>query len=108
VAFTTRAEIHRDPALVRAFVRATVHGYEDTLKDPQRSLADLLARNPSLQRRLAKASLAAYLPVFDAGGVADGTLVPSRIAALSSWLVANRLITRPIPVARFGTNAFLP
>jgi putative hydroxymethylpyrimidine transport system substrate-binding protein len=54
VAFTTRAEIHRDPALVRAFVRATVHGYEDTLRNPQRSLADLLARNPSLQRRLAR------------------------------------------------------
>jgi putative hydroxymethylpyrimidine transport system substrate-binding protein len=108
VAFTTRSLIARDPSLVRAFVRATVHGYEDTLRDPQRSLAALLARNPSIQPKLARASLAAYLPVFDAGGVADGTLVASRIAALSSWLVRNHLIARPLSVTRFGTNAFLP
>ena len=56
----------------------------------------------------ARASLAAYLPIFDAGGVPDGTLVASRIAALSSWLVRNHLTARPVSVARFGTNAFLP
>jgi putative hydroxymethylpyrimidine transport system substrate-binding protein len=108
VAFTTRSLIARDPSLVRAFVRATVHGYEDTLRDPRRSLAELLAANPSIEPKLARASLAAYLPIFDAGGVPDGTLVRSRIAALSSWLVANRLTARPVGVARFGTNAFLP
>ena len=62
VAFTTRSLIARDPALVRAFVRATVHGYEDTLRDPARSLAELEARNPTIEHRLARASLAAYLP----------------------------------------------
>jgi putative hydroxymethylpyrimidine transport system substrate-binding protein len=108
VAFTTRSLIARNPSLVRAFVGATVHGYEDTLRDPRRSLAALLARNPSIQAKLARASLAAYLPVFDAGGVADGTLVASRVAALSSWLVRNHLIARPLSVSRFGTNAFLP
>jgi putative hydroxymethylpyrimidine transport system substrate-binding protein len=108
VAFTTRSLIARDPSLVRAFVRATVHGYEDTLRDPQRSLADLLTANPSIQRKLARASLAAYLPVFDAGGVPDGKLVSSRVAALSGWLVRNHLIARAVSVARYGTNAFLP
>jgi putative hydroxymethylpyrimidine transport system substrate-binding protein len=108
VAFTRRSLIARDPSLVRAFVRATVHGYEDTLRDPRRSLAELLAANPSIEPKLARASLAAYLPIFDAGGVPDGTLVGARIAALSSWLVVNRLTARPVSVARFGTNAFLP
>jgi hypothetical protein len=89
-------------------VRATVHGYEDTLRDPSRSLAELLAANPSIERRLARASLAEYLPIFDAGGVPDGTLVASRIAALSAWLVRNHLTAAPVSVARFGTNAFLP
>jgi ABC-type nitrate/sulfonate/bicarbonate transport system substrate-binding protein len=108
VAFTTRSLIARDPSLVRGFVRATVHGYEDTLRDPARSLADLEARNPAIEPSLARASLAAYLPVFDAGGVPDGTLVPARIAALVRWLRAHRLISGPLSVARFGTNAFLP
>jgi len=108
VAFTTRSLIASDPSLVRAFVHATVRGYEDTLRDPKRSLADLLARNPSIEPKLARASLAAYLPVFDAGGVPYGTLVPARIASLAAWLVRNRLTARPVAVTRFGTNAFLP
>jgi ABC-type nitrate/sulfonate/bicarbonate transport system substrate-binding protein len=108
VAFTTRSLISKDRSLVRGFVRATVHGYEDTLRDPRRSLADLLTANPSLERKLTRASLAAYLPIFDAGGVPDGTLVSARIAALSSWLLRNHLIARPVSAALFGTNAFLP
>jgi putative hydroxymethylpyrimidine transport system substrate-binding protein len=108
VAFTTTKLIRRDPALVRAFVRATVHGYEDTLRDPSRSLAELLAANPALGRALTRASLAAYLPIFDAGGVPDGMLVPARAAALSRWLLAHRLIGRPVSPQRFGTNQFLP
>jgi NitT/TauT family transport system substrate-binding protein/putative hydroxymethylpyrimidine transport system substrate-binding protein len=108
VAFTTRRLIHTDPRLVRAFVAATVHGYEDTLRDPGRSLADLLKLNPAIQRKLASASLAAYLPIFDAGGVSDGTLVASKIAALSTWLLRNHLIAHAVSPQRFGTNAFLP
>jgi NitT/TauT family transport system substrate-binding protein/putative hydroxymethylpyrimidine transport system substrate-binding protein len=108
VAFATRALIRRDPALVRAFVGATVRGYLDTLRDPARSLADLEARNPAIEQRLARASLAAYLPVFDAGGVPYGTLVPARVAALTRWLRAHRLISRPVSAARFGSNRFLP
>jgi putative hydroxymethylpyrimidine transport system substrate-binding protein len=108
VAFTTKRLIRKDPQLVRAFVRATVHGYEDTLRDPDRSLSDLLKLNPSIERKLAKASLAAYLPIYDPGGVAYGTLVPSKLAALSSWLLRNRLIAHAVSPQRFGTNAFLP
>jgi putative hydroxymethylpyrimidine transport system substrate-binding protein len=108
VAFTTRSLIRSDPALVRGFVRATVHGYEDTLRDPARSLSALEARNPAVGKRLAQASLRAYLPIFDAGGVPYGTLVGSRVAALESWLLAHRLISRPLSVARYATNAFLP
>jgi ABC-type nitrate/sulfonate/bicarbonate transport system substrate-binding protein len=108
VAFTGRSLARRDPGLVRAFVRATVRGYEDTLRNPARSLRDLLRANPSLQRRLARASLAAYLPVFDAGGVPYGTLVPRRVASLLRWLRAHGLLARPESVAQFGTNAFLP
>jgi NitT/TauT family transport system substrate-binding protein/putative hydroxymethylpyrimidine transport system substrate-binding protein len=108
VAFTTRKLIGADPGLVRAFVAATVHGYEDTLRDPQRSLADLLHANTAIEPRLARASLRAYLPIFDSGGVPYGTLVPSKLAALSRWLAAHRLIARALSPGRFATNRFLP
>jgi putative hydroxymethylpyrimidine transport system substrate-binding protein len=109
VAFATRGLIASDPALVRDFAAATVRGYEDTLRDPARSLEDLLRLNPSLPRALTAASLRAYLPLFaDGGAVPFGTLQPARIAELSSWMVRNGLIGAPIAPARYGTDALLP
>ncbi len=113
VAFTNSALARSDPALVRDFVAATVRGYEDTLRDPSRSLGELLRANPALPRALTAASLRAYLPLFDAGGApADlrsvGRIQPARIAELSRWMLANRLSSAPISFARYGSDAFLP
>jgi putative hydroxymethylpyrimidine transport system substrate-binding protein len=109
VAFTTTALIGAHPDLVRDFVAATAHGYEDTVRDPQRSLGDLLRLNPTLQRGFTAASLKAYLPLFtDDGAVPFGTLQPANTVALSSWMLQHGLIHRAIPAARYGTDAFLP
>jgi ABC-type nitrate/sulfonate/bicarbonate transport system substrate-binding protein len=109
VAFTTRREIASDPALVRGFVAATVHGYEDTLADPKRSLQELLAANPTLQKKFTQASLAAYLPLFaGAANVPFGTLQARNIEALSGWMLANHLVSSPVSAGRYGTNRFLP
>jgi NitT/TauT family transport system substrate-binding protein/putative hydroxymethylpyrimidine transport system substrate-binding protein len=107
VAFTTRGLIASQPALVRGFVAATVHGYEDTLADPGRSLRELLAANPTLARGFARASLNAYLPLF-AAGAPFGTLRSANVRAMSDWMLANRLIGAPVAPVRYGTNAFLP
>ncbi len=123
VAFTTRRLIASDPALVRGFVAATAHGYEDTLADPTRSLDDLLSANPALPAGLTRASLDAYLPLFagrppgeTAGGaplaqgsapVPYGTLQARNIAAMSGWMLTTGLIHTPISPARYGTNRFL-
>jgi len=107
VAFTTRRQIAANPALVRGFVAATVAGYEDTLRDPARSLDDLLRLNPSLSRGLTAASLKVYLPLFAGGGVPFGTLQSKNVAAMSAWMLANHLIHAPISPQRYGTNRFL-
>lgn len=114
VAFATRGLIASDPALVRGFVAASVHGYEDTLADPARSLGELLQANPTLQRKFTRTSLSAYLPLFAApaarggGAVPFGTLQAANVRAMSNWMVANHLIPAPVPAARYGTNAFVP
>lgn len=105
VAFTTRGLSSANPRLVHGFVAATVHGYEDTLADPRRSLADLLRANPALQARFTGASLQAYLPLFsDGGAVPFGTLQARNIAAMSSWMLANGLIGAPVSPGRYGIN----
>jgi len=108
VAFASRQLLATRPALVRAFVAATVAGYEDTLRDPARSLAELLRANPGLERKFTRASLAAYLPLFDEGGrVPFGTLRAARIEELSRWMLAHGLIGAPISAARYGDDSFL-
>jgi putative hydroxymethylpyrimidine transport system substrate-binding protein len=109
VAFTTDRLIDSDPSLVRDFVAATVRGYEDTQRDPARSLDELLAANPTLPRKLTEASLRVYLPLFaDDHAVAFGTLQASNVAAMSRWMLGAGLIHVPVAPARYGTNAFLP
>jgi NitT/TauT family transport system substrate-binding protein/putative hydroxymethylpyrimidine transport system substrate-binding protein len=109
VAFTTRKLIATDPALVRGFVAATVHGYQDTLSEPKRSLAELEAAIPTLPRRLTAASLGVYLPLFaDGHAPAFGTLRSAAVAAMSSWMLGAGLIKTAIAPTRYGTNAFVP
>ncbi len=109
VAFTTRRLIAADPALVRNFVAATVRGYQQTLRDPQASLEDLLKMNPEAQGNVARASLAAYLPLFTEDGKAPfGVLQSAHVQALSRWMLAHGLIGTPIPFSRYGTDRFLP
>jgi ABC-type nitrate/sulfonate/bicarbonate transport system substrate-binding protein len=108
VVFSTRRHIADAPGLMRAFVDATVRGYQDTLANPQRSLEDLLRMNKSLKRKVTEASLMAYQPLFKADAARYGELRPDRVAALAKWLLQYKLIKRDIAPARYGTNEFLP
>jgi ABC-type nitrate/sulfonate/bicarbonate transport system substrate-binding protein len=108
VVFATRARSAAYPTLMRAFVASSVHGNEDSLRAPARSLHDLLALNPTLQPGLTAAVLKAYLPLFQAGAPQYGALSTANLDALSTFLVRNGLIAHPFTAARYGTNRFLP
>ncbi|MBJ7332766.1 MAG: ABC transporter substrate-binding protein [Solirubrobacteraceae bacterium] len=108
VAFSTKDRIAADGPLLRAFVDATVQGYEDTIEDPARSLDDLLTENPALKRDLTEAQLQAYGPLFQGEATVFGTFDSDQLRALSSFLVDTDLIKRPIAPARFATSRFLP
>ncbi len=108
VMFTTRHMTASNPKLISDFVAATVRGYEQTLRTPEKSLKDLLRLNPELTAKLQRASLQAYLPLFSSPGVPLGTLRPEAIESLSSWMVSNGLIHAPVPFSRYGTDRFLP
>lgn len=108
VAFSTQKNIASSGPLMKAFVDATVHGYEDTMKDPEQALTDLLAQNPTLKKPLSAAQLKAYEPLFQAGASRYGIIEPTEISALSDFLVSSKLIKAPITPERYATNEFLP
>jgi putative hydroxymethylpyrimidine transport system substrate-binding protein len=107
VAFSTRERIERDPELMRAFVDATVRGYEDTLDDPDGCLDALFARVPELDGDLAAAQLDAYLPLFEAGAAPYGTLRAAAVERLTRFLRGARLTRARIPPGEYATNAFV-
>ena len=108
VVFSTEKRIKQDPALMNAFVDATVKGYNDTIKDPAQSLNDLLAANMAMKRDITKAQLDAYLPLFLAGAKNYGVIDEANIKELSTFLVDKKLIKAPIAPSRFDTNEFVP
>jgi putative hydroxymethylpyrimidine transport system substrate-binding protein len=109
VAFTTRKLTVSSPQLVRDFLAATVHGYEDTLAQPHQSLTALEHANPTLPPKLTAASLRVYLPLFAAEHDGSfGTIQAPDVQAMSTWMTAAGLASAPIDPARYGTNAFLP
>ena len=107
VVFSTRERIDRDPELMRAFVDATVHGYEDTIDDPEGCLDALVDQVPELDEDLAGAQLDAYLPLFEAGAAPYGTLRPAAVEDLTRFLRAAGLIQARIPPGEYATNEFV-
>lgn len=108
VAFTTRGNVVRNAPLLRAFVAATIEGYTDTIEAPERSLRDLLAGAKGLTRPLAAAQLAAYSPLFQGDAPVFGRISERDVAALSTFLVSERLIGAPIVGRRYAADGLLP
>lgn len=108
VFYATTARIAQDPALIRDFVAATVHGYQDMLKNPAGALKAFLSLNPAVKAAPTKAALTAILPLFKAGAVQYGVVNLGDLTKLSAFLVKNGLLKKPVPASQAATNEFLP
>jgi putative hydroxymethylpyrimidine transport system substrate-binding protein len=108
VFYATTDRIAKDPGLIRDFVAATVHGYNDTLKSPTTAINAFLRLNPSVKAAPTKAALTAILPLFKAGAAHYGVINLGDITKLSAFLVKNGLLKKPVPASQAVTNGFLP
>jgi putative hydroxymethylpyrimidine transport system substrate-binding protein len=88
---TTRKEMKEDPALVRAMVEATTHGYEFTESQPGTALDDLLAANKSLEKADQEAQLKALLPALGPAPF-DETVLKE----WSTWASEHGLLPEPV------------
>jgi ABC-type nitrate/sulfonate/bicarbonate transport system substrate-binding protein len=104
---TSRATLRRDPALVRAAVRALTAGYRATIADPAAALADLQAGVPDLDAASERASLAALHGAFAAGG-AVGVLDPVRLRAWAAWEARFGIVPTPPDVRAAFDGRYVP
>jgi NitT/TauT family transport system substrate-binding protein len=112
--FTRREVIRQSPAMVRAFVHASIRGWRDYLEqDPEPADDLILRRNPDMTRELLTFSRQAlikdaYVRGDPAKGEEIGRLSPARIAAQVDTLLKLRILDRRIEVTDAATTEFLP
>jgi putative hydroxymethylpyrimidine transport system substrate-binding protein len=107
VVFSTQARIEQEPALMQAFVSATIKGYEDVFKNPQEGIEALVNANPDVNEELATESLKAYMPLFKGKASQYGIFETSVIEELSEFMVENELAKEGFSPSRYATNEFV-
>lgn len=102
-----------NPALVAAFVRATMHGMQDTIADPQAAFDMALGYIPeaqqgdlALQRKVLEATLS-YWQSDLTKQYGLGYSNPEAWKSTHSFLRAAALLQKDVPVEDAFTNAFL-
>ena len=106
------AWIEKNPDVVRAFLRALVKGWKDTLANPDEAIAILLKREPLLDREVEKQRLLLAIennmltPDVKRNGF--GAVVPERLSkAIDAVAAGFELPTKPDP-AKLYTDKYLP
>lgn len=105
---TSRAELRRDPGLVRATVRSLVRGYGVTVHDPSASLTDLQQQVAGLDRGELERQLAALAPALHPPGGRIGALDPAVLRAWARWEARFGIVKRPPDVARLFDATAVP
>lgn len=106
VVFASGELIDSDPDMdmVSGFVDATTAGYEQALADPGAAIEAMTDQEPGLDPELTRAQFDAYRPYFRLPGRPFGEIDPASIRGLSSFLVEQGLLDRPVTPSEFGTS----
>jgi ABC-type nitrate/sulfonate/bicarbonate transport system substrate-binding protein len=108
VAFTRNETIADDPALVCAFAKATVEGYQQAEADPDQALANLSKQSEGLSLSAAEQQYEALKPVYKADAPVYGHLNDKVLADYLSWAKKAGVLNLADDPSKFATTRFLP
>ncbi len=113
VVATTDDVVARDPAMVQAFVSASIKGWQAYLRDPAATDAEILRRNPQMTQALIdysrKTLIDGKFVLGDATkGEAMGKLDPARLASQYKILREINVIPNDFDFTKTYTLRFLP
>lgn len=102
--------VQKDGALLRRFIQALQRGTRAAEADPEAATDALRKAAPDLDRRFARASVAATLPVLfpEDAGRPFGFQNLEQWQDYADWMRRNDLLTQPVDVGTVATNEFLP
>jgi NitT/TauT family transport system substrate-binding protein len=111
--FVRKDYMDQHPDVVAKFVRATIKGWQEYLRDPAPANALILKLNPAqnpaqMQYTLQALKDGSFITGPDASGADIGKMTPARWAATNEQLTALGVIRKPIDPASAYTLKFLP
>ena len=113
VFFTRKDYMEQHPDIVARFVRATIKGWQEYLRNPGPANALILKLNPAQNPAQMQFTLQAlkdgnFITGPDASGAGIGKMTPARWAATNEQLTALGVIRNPIDPTSAYTLKFLP
>ena len=108
VAFTRNETISSNPALVCAFAKATVEGYEQAVAKPDQALANLAKQSEGLSLSAAKGQFEALKPIYKADAPVYGNLDTKVLADYLAWAKQAGILDLADDPSKFATTQFLP
>jgi putative hydroxymethylpyrimidine transport system substrate-binding protein len=108
VVFTRNQTIQSNPALVCAFVKATVEGYQQATANPDQALQNLTEQAEGLALADAKAQYEALKPIYQADKPVYGTLDTKVLADYLAWAKQANILDLSDDPSKFATNQFVP
>jgi ABC-type nitrate/sulfonate/bicarbonate transport system substrate-binding protein len=104
----SRSEIAQKPAMVKAFMQATAHGYQDAIADPNAAADALLQGAPGLDPKLVHASATYLAKYYAKPGEPWGYEDRDIWTRFGRYLQTAGLISKPVDVDTAYTNQFVP
>lgn len=113
VFFVHKEYLARNPEVVTKFVRATIQGWKDYLRDPEPANALIMKLNPAQNAGQIQFSLQAlkegrFVTGPDASGAETGKMTAARWASTNAQLTKLGIIRKPIDPTTAYTTKFLP
>ena len=101
--------IKNRPELVRAFVKAALHGMKDIMDDPDKAAVDFVKFVPEWTGKecQVKEAFAYYDKLIYPGQKVLGAVDPNRVAKLQDFYLAKGIIQKKSPVDDLYTNQFV-
>jgi NitT/TauT family transport system substrate-binding protein len=104
----SKTTIASDPALVRAFLKATLRGWEFARSNPQAAYRDFVASVPTADNAFNAAKLPVVIPEVFVAGQKWGESRPEGWTRMAASLESLGLLPVKVPLSDVYTNEFLP
>lgn len=111
VLFTTESYLEENPEAVKAFVEASVTGWDYYKTEYEEINQALLEANPNLDLETLKFGAESQTELiygYDAAGLGVGTMSESRWSALMEQMLETGLLKEELDISQAYTTAFLP